>query len=252
MSWHRSDRTPATESAKPFGEALGSLYADKHRLEVVNVRIGSFQPRPQDGRALSTWLSPDDMVLLTIAALEARGVHCATVFGVSDNDRGWWDNRRAYALGYRPRDNAEAWAERVPEEIVEPFGRSVHGGFWADHGMGPDPEARGSGMPPTDPVPPATRVLITGAAGRIGKVLRQGLAGHYQRIRLSDIESVGEAGPGEEIVLADLTDPSIRGDKLRADIKHAASGHPPLQRDTEVLKTRQGYTKCLKTIPDLI
>ena len=170
MSWHRSDRTPATESAKPFGEALGSLYADKHRLEVVNVRIGSFQPRPQDGRALSTWLSPDDMVLLTIAALEARGVHCATVFGVSDNDRGWWDNRRAYALGYRPRDNAEAWAERVPEEIVEPFGRSVHGGFWADHGMGPDPEARGSGMPPTDPVPPATRVLNH----RCGRSYRQG------------------------------------------------------------------------------
>ena len=194
--------------SKAFGEAMGALYADKHALEVVNVRIGSFQPQPRDRRELSTWLSPADMVRLTIAALETPDVHCATVFGVSGNDRSWWDNRRAYALGYVPQDNAEAWADRVPEEIVGPFGKSIHGGIWADHGMSPDPEVRGGGMPPAAPVPAATRVLITGAAGRIGGILRRGLAGCYARLRLSDIEPLGEAELGEEIVPADLTDPA--------------------------------------------
>lgn len=31
------------------------------------------------------------------------------------------------------------------------------------------------------------RVLITGAAGHIGRVLRKGLQGHYELIRLADV-----------------------------------------------------------------
>ena len=50
------------------------------------------------------------------------------------------------------------------------------------------------------------RILITGAAGSIGTVLRAGLRGHYPAIRLTDIADLGEAGPGEEIVTADLRD----------------------------------------------
>ena len=50
------------------------------------------------------------------------------------------------------------------------------------------------------------RILITGAAGSIGSVLRDGLRGHYPVIRLTDIADLGEAGPGEEIVTADLRD----------------------------------------------
>ena len=50
------------------------------------------------------------------------------------------------------------------------------------------------------------RVLITGAAGRIGKVLREGLSGRYNLLRLSDIAPLGEAGPGEEVVTADICD----------------------------------------------
>ena len=50
------------------------------------------------------------------------------------------------------------------------------------------------------------RILITGAAGSIGAVLRAGLRGYYPAIRLTDIADLGEAGPGEEIVTADLCD----------------------------------------------
>ena len=209
------DRTPVRPDSrygvsKAFGEALGSLYADKHGLEIVNVRIGSFQPQPRDRRELSTWLSPGDMVRLTITALETPSVHCETVFGISGNHQSWWDNRRAFGLGYVPQDDAEVWAKTridpVPDEIAGPYGRSVHGSVWADHGMGCDPGVLGTGLPPRDPVPPASKVLITGAAGHIGGVLRRGLAGCYSRLRLSDIDPPGAAQSGEETVMADLTD----------------------------------------------
>jgi uronate dehydrogenase len=48
------------------------------------------------------------------------------------------------------------------------------------------------------------RVLITGAAGRLGQVLREGLRGSYPSIRLSDRFDLGQAFPGEELVTADL------------------------------------------------
>lgn len=50
------------------------------------------------------------------------------------------------------------------------------------------------------------RILITGAAGNIGKVLRAGLRDRYPLLRLSDIAPMDAAGPGEEVVTADLRD----------------------------------------------
>ena len=50
------------------------------------------------------------------------------------------------------------------------------------------------------------RVLITGAAGGIGQRLRADLAGVYPLLRLSDRTAPAPAGPGEEVVVADLAD----------------------------------------------
>lgn len=50
------------------------------------------------------------------------------------------------------------------------------------------------------------RVLITGAAGAIGRELRAGLAGRYGALRLSDRAPLGEARNGEELVQAELED----------------------------------------------
>ena len=51
------------------------------------------------------------------------------------------------------------------------------------------------------------RVLLTGAAGGIGRRMRTELSGSYPVLRVSDIESLGEAAAGEEVAPADLTDP---------------------------------------------
>ncbi len=50
------------------------------------------------------------------------------------------------------------------------------------------------------------RVLLTGAAGQLGRVLRDALAGRHQLLRLSDVAPLGSPRPGEEIVSCDLAD----------------------------------------------
>jgi uronate dehydrogenase len=51
------------------------------------------------------------------------------------------------------------------------------------------------------------RILMTGAAGEIGTVLRAGLAGLYERVRLADVRPCGDLRPGEEDLVTDVTDP---------------------------------------------
>jgi uronate dehydrogenase len=50
------------------------------------------------------------------------------------------------------------------------------------------------------------RLLMTGAAGGLGQILRRELAGYAPILRLSDIADLGEAGAGEEIVQCDIAD----------------------------------------------
>ncbi len=50
------------------------------------------------------------------------------------------------------------------------------------------------------------KLLLTGAAGGLGKALRERLRANCAILRLSDVQPFGEAGAGEEIVLADLAD----------------------------------------------
>jgi uronate dehydrogenase len=49
-------------------------------------------------------------------------------------------------------------------------------------------------------------ILITGAAGQIGKVLRAGLRGSYPLVRALDISPLDAAGSGEEVLTADIRD----------------------------------------------
>ena len=50
------------------------------------------------------------------------------------------------------------------------------------------------------------RLLLTGVAGNLGRELRPRLKAYCRTLRLSHRAPFGEAGPGEEIVIADLAD----------------------------------------------
>ena len=53
---------------------------------------------------------------------------------------------------------------------------------------------------------PFKRLLLTGAAGGLGKILRERIKPWADVVRLSDIGDMGEAREGEEIVRCDLSD----------------------------------------------
>ena len=121
--------------SKAFGEALGSLYADKYGMRVMCIRIGNVAEEPVDRRRLSIWVSPRDLTQLIEIGLEHADMRYEIVYGVSDNARSWWDNSNATRLGYRPQDRAEDYAEKVlaatPEPSPDSIDEQVQGGDFA-------------------------------------------------------------------------------------------------------------------------
>ena len=99
--------------SKVFGEAMGSLYAEKYGLEVVNLRIGNVATEPVDKRRLSIWISPRDLAQLCGIALDHPDIKFEIFYGISDNARGWYDNSNATSFGYKPRDRSEDYADAV-------------------------------------------------------------------------------------------------------------------------------------------
>ena len=99
-------------ASKAFGESLGRYYVDRYGLEVVCLRIGSFQPdsavvERKSDRILSTWLSHRDCVQLVQRSIEAD-VRFGIYYGISGNTRAYWDLQNARReLGYAPQDNSE-------------------------------------------------------------------------------------------------------------------------------------------------
>jgi uronate dehydrogenase len=116
---------------KAYGEALGSLYADKFGLEVICIRIGSFAERPREVRELATWLSYGDAVRLFAACLSAPPVGFRVVYGASANTRSNWDLSPARELGYEPQDDAERYAGEVGGELQQ-----LHGGSYTARDIG--------------------------------------------------------------------------------------------------------------------
>lgn len=125
--------------AKCFAEDLGSLYWDKRQLESVCLRILSCA-QVTSPRALGSWLSYDDLIQLVTRAIDTPTTGFSVVYGVSNNDRTPVDNARASFLGYRPRDNAEQFAEAIlaqadPADTSDPA-HMLHGGPFAAIDLG--------------------------------------------------------------------------------------------------------------------
>jgi uronate dehydrogenase len=101
---------------KVAAEALLQLYVDRHGIDVVSTRIGSFGTRPTSRRQLGSWLSPDDAVRMFHAALTAPDPGFTVIHGISANTRGWWDLAPGRVLGFDPQDDAELYAAEIEAE----------------------------------------------------------------------------------------------------------------------------------------
>jgi uronate dehydrogenase len=115
--------------SKAFGEALGRYYVDRYQLQVACLRIGTFAPTPPDRRSLATWLSPDDSARLVDSCLRTPDLDYALLWGLSANTRRTWSLAEAERLGYRPQDDAEAYADSLGEEPSHPSDAFVGGGY---------------------------------------------------------------------------------------------------------------------------
>jgi uronate dehydrogenase len=127
--YRRETRIDANDPVRPdslygvskcFGEALAHYYWDKYGIETAAVRIGSCFPEPKDHRMMATWLSEDDLVALIERVFYAPKLGYATVFGASDNEEQWWDNRCAGYLGWRPKDSSEQFRAKIDANCEKP------------------------------------------------------------------------------------------------------------------------------------
>ena len=93
--------------SKAFGEELSRFYTDKFNIKSMCIRIGSCLKSPEDRRHLSTWISYADLTQLVDIGIKHKSIHQEIVYGASKNKKSWWNNSRAYKLGYKPRDSAD-------------------------------------------------------------------------------------------------------------------------------------------------
>jgi len=125
--------------AKCFTEDLASMYWDKRQLESVCMRILSCA-QVTSARAVGSWLSYDDLIHLVEQSITTPITGFTVVYGVSNNDRATVDNTKASFLGYRPKDNAEQFAEKIfaesePMDVTD-LGHLCQGGPFASVELG--------------------------------------------------------------------------------------------------------------------
>jgi nucleoside-diphosphate-sugar epimerase len=123
---------------KVTGEALCSLYHDRHGLDAICLRIGSCRLMPNDRRCLWSWLSYPDTARLFEASLIAPAPGFRIVWGVSANSRRWWSLQEGRAIGYEPEDDAEDHVEAILSADPEPetaTGPELLGGSYTSPGF---------------------------------------------------------------------------------------------------------------------
>lgn len=126
---------------KAYGEALGRYAVDHVRCldQFFALRIGTIRTAERDhpfcmaeegvdrgewergseayeemvARVKATWQSRRDFAHMIDCCLATEGAGFDVFYGVSDNDRRWFDIEHAReVIGYEPRDNGEEWDAR--------------------------------------------------------------------------------------------------------------------------------------------
>ncbi|WP_433832415.1 NAD-dependent epimerase/dehydratase family protein [Actinoplanes sp. CA-015351] len=105
-------------ATKAFAENMGRLYADRHGLTVICLRLGGVRDQPMARSWLPSWLSAPDLIRLVTAALTAD-VRYGVYHGISANTTPTWRTDRARAeLGYAPQDDSERYAADLPDDLT--------------------------------------------------------------------------------------------------------------------------------------
>ena len=125
--------------SKCFTENLARMYYDKCGVEAVCLRIATCSPVTTQ-RSLSSWLSYGDFVQLVMKAIDTSHTGYSVIYGVSDNDRSNLSNIEARHIGFKPKDNAEIYANKIfaddlTEELADE-GNKLHGGPFASTDLG--------------------------------------------------------------------------------------------------------------------
>ncbi|MEY4761152.1 MAG: hypothetical protein RLZZ200_1008 [Pseudomonadota bacterium] len=129
--------------SKIWGEALGQMYWEKHGIETVALRIGTFMGvPPRNERELATWMGLEDLESMVRCAVEARNVGFAPVWGISDNRRAYYDVHEPNKIGFIPRQDAEQFAEATLAAAtpVDPVAARYQGGKFVTQSWTPETE----------------------------------------------------------------------------------------------------------------
>ena len=110
----RPSRSPRRSGISCCGKPRSYSAATLTRNGSISIRIGTAMGKPpQEPRHLSTWLGEDDLIQLVMRCIEAPEVGYMVVWAASANTRSYWDNTGAEKLGFRPQQNAEAYADEI-------------------------------------------------------------------------------------------------------------------------------------------
>ncbi|SFS69631.1 NAD(P)-dependent oxidoreductase [Paenibacillus sp. 453mf] len=108
--------------SKCYIELLGRLYADRHGISSINIRIGNFpgDDRPHSARAAHIWISERDMVQLAEKCIEASDDHkFLCLYGTSANTDNYYDiGYLESQIGYKPQDDAADLLEEAKRKGV--------------------------------------------------------------------------------------------------------------------------------------
>ncbi|GGO00673.1 NAD-dependent epimerase/dehydratase family protein [Saccharibacillus kuerlensis] len=103
--------------SKCYIELLGRLYADKHDISSINVRIGNYpgDRPPASKRAMKIWISERDLAALFGCCIEADpSIDFLSLYGTSANSHNYYDiGYLKDLIGYVPQDDAEALREEA-------------------------------------------------------------------------------------------------------------------------------------------
>lgn len=118
---------------KCWNELEAGLYFEKFGIESFIIRIANASIDPEDprsdDRSRATWISARDLAQLVVIGLEEPRIDCTAVYGVSQTPYGWWDNARAYELGYRPLDRGSDFTQSANIQSSSPQNSHIAGKF---------------------------------------------------------------------------------------------------------------------------